>query len=172
MAQVISFSMEEEKTAKNTPDGWTEVNLPKDLPTFTEANTFYINDEKFGASTTAADNTEAIQKALDAANDAGGGMVVVPQGEWLFGRITIGSKTVLHLCKNATLKLIAYGDQPDRTTKVPYITDKKNASDIVIEGESKETSIIEGQGAPWWDAVEAKESGLQRGSIIRMHQGE
>lgn len=172
VAQVISFSMEEEKTAKNTPDGWTEVNLPKDLPTFTEANTFYINDAKFGASTTAADNTEAIQKALDAANDAGGGMVVVPQGEWLFGRITIGSKTVLHLCKNATLKLIAYGDQSDHTTKVPYITDKKNASDIVIEGESKETSIIEGQGAPWWDAVEAKESGLQRGSIIRMHQGE
>ena len=68
VAQVISFSMEEEKTAKNTPDGWAEVNLPKDLPTFTEANTFYITD--FGASPTAADNTEAIQKALDAANSA------------------------------------------------------------------------------------------------------
>ncbi len=68
MAQVISFSMEEEKSVKNTPDGWAEVNLPKDLPTFTEANTFYITD--FGASPTAADNTEAIQKALDAANSA------------------------------------------------------------------------------------------------------
>ena len=106
MAQVISFSMEEEKSVKNTPDGWAEVNLPKDLPTFTEANTFYITD--FGASPTAADNTEAIQKALDAANSAGGGMVVVPAGTWMFGRITVGSKTVLHLCAEATLKLLAY----------------------------------------------------------------
>lgn len=170
MAQVISFSMEEEKSVKNTPDGWAEVNLPKDLPTFTEANTFYITD--FGASPTAADNTEAIQKALDAANSARGGMVVVPAGTWMFGRITVGSKTVLHLCAEATLKLLAYSDQPDHTTKTPYITGKSGASDIVIEGENNETSIIEGQGGPWWDAVEAKVSGLQRGSIIRFHQGE
>lgn len=170
MAQVISFSMEEEKTAKNTPDGWNEVNLPKDLPAFTEANTFYITD--FGASPTATDNTEAIQKALDAANNAGGGMVVVPKGTWMFGRITVGSKTVLHICAEATLKLLAFSDQPDYTTKTPYITGKSGASDIVIEGESKATSIIEGQGGPWWDAVEAKVSGLQRGSIIRFHQGE
>ena len=169
-AQAISFSMEAEAAAKNTPDGWTEVDLPKDLPTFTTANTFYITD--FGASTTSTDNTTAIQKALDAANEAGGGMVVVPAGEWLFGRITIGSRTVLHLCAGATLKLLAYADQPDHTTKTPYITDKKGATDIVIEGESAETSVIEGQGDPWWDAVEAKESGLQRGSIIRLYQGE
>ena len=166
---VISFSMEVEQAAKNTPEGWTEVDLPKNLPAFTEANTFYITD--FGAATTAADNTKAIQDALDAANKAGGGMVVVPAGEWMFGRITVGSKTVLHICANATLKLQAYADQT-HTTKDPYITGKSNASDIVIEGESRETSIIEGQGGPWWDAVEAKESGLQRGSIIRFHQGQ
>ncbi|WP_081773280.1 glycoside hydrolase family 28 protein [Prevotella sp. P6B4] len=169
-AQVIDFSMAEEIAGKNTPEGWTEVNLPQSLPTFTDANTFYITD--FGATTTNADNTQAIQAALDAANNAGGGMVVVPAGEWLFGRITIGSKTVLHLCAHATLKLLAYSDQPDHTTKDPYIKGKNGASDIVIEGESSETSIIEGQGAPWWDAVEQKVSGLQRGSIIRFSQGQ
>ena len=171
-AQAISFSMEAEAAGKNTPEGWKEVDLPKNLPTFTEANTFYINAEEFGASTSSADNTTAIQAALDAANKAGGGIVVVPAGEWMFGRITIGSKTVLHLCAGATLKLLAYSDQPDHTTKVPYITGKSGASDIVIEGESNETSIIEGQGGPWWDAVEKKESGLQRGSIIRFYQGQ
>ena len=169
MAQVISFSMDTETMSKNTPEGWTEVELPKNLPTFTEANTFYITD--YGASTTSADNTTAIQKALNAANSAGGGMVVIPEGVWMFGRITIGSKTVLHLCKNATLKLLAYADQPDHTTKTAYITGKSNASDIVIEGESKETSVIEGQGAPWWKAVEDEEDGLERGSIIRFYQG-
>ncbi len=169
-AQVINFSMAEEAAAKNTPEGWTEVDLPQNLPVFTADNTFYITD--FGAKTTAADNTKAIQDALDAASNAGGGMVVVPAGEWMFGRITIGSKTVLHLCAHATLKLLAYSDQPDHTTKDPYIKGKNGASDIVIEGESTETSIIEGQGAPWWDAVENKESNLQRGAIIRFSQGQ
>ena len=169
-AQVISFSMAEEMAAKNTPEGWTEVDLPQNLPAFTADNTYYITD--FGAATTLADNTQAIQKALDAAANAGGGMVVVPAGEWLFGRLTVGSKTVLHLCANATLKLLAYSDQSDHTTKDPYIKGKSGASDIVIEGESSETSVIEGQGGPWWDAVESKESGLQRGSIIRFSQGQ
>ena len=166
----VSFSMQAEAEAQNTPQGWKAVELPQGLPAFTAANTFDITD--FGAATTAADNTAAIQAALDAAHQAGGGMVIVPTGEWLFGRITIGSRTVLHLCAGATLKLLAYADQPDHTTKTPYITDKKGATDIVIEGESAETSVIEGQGGPWWDAVEAKESGLQRGSIIRFYQGE
>ena len=168
-AQTIRFSMEAEAADKNTPEGWTAVDLPQGIPAITEANTFYITN--FGASTSSTDNTTAIQAALDAANQAGGGMVVVPAGEWLFGRITVGSKTVLHLCANATMKLLAYSDQ-SHTSKVPYITGKSNASDIVIEGESKETSIIEGQGGPWWDAVENKESGLQRGSIIRFYQGQ
>ena len=166
----VSFSMQAEAEAQNTPQGWKAVELPQGLPAFTAANTFDITD--FGAATTAADNTAAIQAALDAAHQAGGGMVIVPTGEWLFGRITIGSRTVLHLCAGATLKLLAYADQPDHTTKTPYITDKKGATDIVIEGESAETSVIEGQGGPWWDAVEAKESGSQRGSIIRFYQGE
>ncbi|MBQ6202671.1 MAG: hypothetical protein IJK46_01090 [Prevotella sp.] len=170
-AQVISFSMDEETVAKNTPDGWNEVQLPNGLPNFTEANTFYINDAQFGASTSSADNTKAIQAALDKAASSGGGMVVIPAGEWLFGRIRVGSKTVLHLCAGATLKLLPYSEQT-HTLKDPYICGKSGASDIVIEGESKETSIIEGQGGPWWDAVEAKESGLQRGSIIRFSQGQ
>ena len=166
----INFSMQAEAEVQNTPEGWAAVELPKNLPAITAANTFNITD--YGAATTSADNTAAIQAALDAAHQAGGGMVVVPAGEWLFGRITIGSRTVLHLCAGATLKLLAYANQPDHTTKTPYITDKKGATDIVIEGESAETSIIEGQGGPWWDAVEAKESGLQRGSLIRFYQGE
>ena len=170
-AQVIPFSLAEEAASQNTPEGWKAVDLPSGLPAFTEANTFYINDARFGASETAADNTAAIQAALDAADKAGGGMVVVPEGTWMFGRIQMGSKTVLHLKAGATLKLLAYADQPDHTTKTPYIMGKSGASDVVIEGESRQTSVIEGQGADWWKAVEQKVSGLQRGSLIRFKQG-
>ena len=170
-AQVIAFSMDEEAAGKNTPEGWTEVKLPQNLPTFTAENTFYINDAQFGASTSSDNNTAAIQAALNKAASAGGGMVVVPAGEWLFERLTIGSKTVLHLCAGATLKLLPYSAQ-SHTNGDPYIKGKSGASDIVIEGESNETSIFEGQGGPWWDAKENNEEGLQRGSFIRFSQGQ
>lgn len=165
-SQTISFSMEEELTNQNTPEGWTAVQLPKNLPAITESNTFYITS--YGASQSSSDNTAAIQAALNAVPSTGG-MVVVPAGTWMFGRIQIKSKTILHLCAGATLKLLAYADQI-HTSKTPYITNKPDACDIVIEGEGN-TSVIEGQGGPWWDAVENKESGLQRGAIIRFENG-
>ena len=164
-----TFSMASEASSQNTPSGWTAVDLPTGLPEITTANTFDITT--YGASTSSSDNTTAIQAALDEAESAGGGMVVIPAGEWMFGRIQVGAKTILHLSAGATLKLLAYSDQPDHTIKTPYITNKSNATDIVIEGESKSTSIIEGQGGPWWDAVESNESGLQRGSMIRFTSG-
>ena len=165
VAQVIPFSMEEEKNQQNTPEGWNAVQLPN-LPALTESNTFYIT--AYGATTESSDNTAAIQAALNAVPTTGG-MVVVPAGTWMFGRIQIKSKTILHLCAGATLKLLAYADQI-HTSKTPYISNKSGACDIVIEGEGN-TSVIDGQGAPWWDAVEQKESGLQRGSLIRFENG-
>ncbi|MBO4660898.1 MAG: hypothetical protein J5610_05520, partial [Prevotella sp.] len=100
-----AFSLESEAANQNTPDGWTAVDLPTGLPTFTSANTFDITT--YGASTSSADNTAAIQAALDAAAAAGGGMVVVPAGTFLTSYLQIGSKTVLHLSAGATLKMLA-----------------------------------------------------------------
>lgn len=164
-AQVISFSMEAEASDKNTPEGWTEVDLPKDLPNFTDANTFYITN--YGASTESADNTKAIQDALNAASSAGGGMVVIPAGEWLCNTIQVGSKTVLHLCAGATLKWLAYGDR-SITEGNNFIINKNTPYDVVIEGEGN-TSIIEGQGGPWWEHY--KDSGVKRGAVIRFSKG-
>ena len=111
-----------EQNAQNTPEGWTAVELPQ-LPTITSENTFNIKD--YGASTTAEDNTKAIQKALDAVPTTGG-MVVIPAGTWMFGStdqmtsktevLSIKSKTVLHLCAGATLKLVEYGKAPNNKT--------------------------------------------------------
>lgn len=163
-----------EQIAQNTPEGWTAVNLPQ-LPTITSANTFNIKD--YGASTTAEDNTKAIQKALDAVPSTGG-MVVIPAGTWMFGStdqmtsktevLSIKSKTVLHLCAGATLKLVEYGKAPNN--KTVFIGCKnKNQSDIVIEGEG-ETSIIDGQGTRWWKARDNKET-FNPGAMIRFEKG-
>ena len=163
-----------EQNAQNTPEGWTAVALPK-LPAITSANTFNIKD--YGASTTAEDNTKAIQKALDAVPSTGG-MVVIPAGTWMFGStdqmtsktevLSIKSKTVLHLCAGATLKLVEYGKAPNNKTL--FIGCKnKNQSDIVIEGEG-ETSIIDGQGTRWWKARDNKET-FNPGAMIRFEKG-
>ena len=165
-----------EQNVQNTPAGWTAVNLPQ-LPAITSANTFNIKD--YGASTSAADNTKAIQKALDAVPSTGG-MVVIPAGTWMFGStdqmtsktevLSIKAKTILHLCAGATLKLVEYGKAPNN--KIVFIGGKnkgKNVTDVVIEGEG-ETSIIDGQGARWWLARENGET-FNPGAMIRFEQG-
>lgn len=165
-----------EQNAQNTPAGWTAVNLPQ-LPAITSANTINIKD--YGASTSAADNTKAIQKALDAVPSTGG-MVVIPAGTWMFGStdqmtsktevLSIKAKTILHLCAGATLKLVEYGKAPN--TKTVFIGGKnkgKNVTDVVIEGEG-ETSVIDGQGARWWLARENGET-FNPGAMIRFEQG-
>ena len=173
-AQTTFAGITAEQNAQNTPEGWTAVELPQ-LPAITSANTFNITN--YGASTSAADNTKAIQKALDAVPTTGG-MVVIPAGTWMFGStdqmtsttevLSIKSKTVLHLCAGATLKLVEYGKAPNN--KTIFIGCKnKNQSDIVIEGEG-ETSIIDGQGARWWLAKEQSET-FNPGAMIRFEQG-
>ena len=173
-AQTTFAGITAEQNAQNTPEGWTAVELPQ-LPAITSENTFNITN--YGASTSAADNTKAIQKALDAVPTTGG-MVVIPAGTWMFGStdqmtsktevLSIKSKTVLHLCAGATLKLVEYGKAPNN--KTVFIGCKnKNQSDIVIEGEG-ETSIIDGQGARWWLAKEQSET-FNPGAMIRFEQG-
>lgn len=175
-AQTTFAGITAEKNAQNTPEGWTAVELPQ-LPAITSANTLNIKD--YGASTSAADNTKAIQKALDAVPTTGG-MVVIPAGTWMFGStdqmtsktevLSIKSKTVLHLCAGATLKLVEYDKAPNN--KTVFIGGKnkgKNVTDVVIEGEG-ETSIIDGQGARWWLAKEQSKT-FNPGAMIRFEQG-
>ena len=154
----------EEQSTQNTPEGWTAVALPQ-LPAITAANTFNITS--YGASTSSADNTKAIQNALDAVPSTGG-MVVIPAGTWLCGALQIKSKTIFHLAKNCTLLQQPYGTFPNNKTN--FIREKKNATDIVIEGEDKETSIIDGQGEAWWRALDNGTS-LNRGALIRFNSG-
>ena len=168
------MGIENEKAAQNTPEEWNTVELPQ-LPTISASNTFNIID--FGALISATDNTKAIQKALDAV-PATGGMVVIPEGTWLFGNkeemtsstevLSIKSKTILHLCAGATLKLADYDIAPNNKTIFIGCKNRRQ-NDIIIEGEG-ENSIIDGNGAKWWLAKENKET-FNPGSMIRFEQG-
>ena len=155
-----------EQSAQNTPEGWTAVALPQ-LPAITSANTIDLT----GKLSATADNTVAIQAALDQVPSTGG-MVIIPKGTWLFGdgnatkkNLIIKSKTILHLAAGCTLKLQPYGTALNNKTNFITCVKKSNTSDIVIEGED-ETSVIDGQGARWWLARENGET-FNPGAMIR-----
>ena len=164
----VFAGIESELSAQNTPDGWTAVALPQ-LPSIKSSNTFVITD--FGATTDSEDNTSAIQSALNAVT-SDGGMVVVPAGTWMFGsaQLKIKSKTILHICADATLKLRPLAEISKMNAKVNFITGVDNSTDIVIEGEG-ETSVIDGQGADWWLAKENGDT-FNPGAMIRFTKGQ
>lgn len=159
-----------EQSAQNTPEGWTAVVLPQ-LPAITSANTIDLT----GKLSATADNTVAIQAALDQVPSTGG-MVIIPKGTWLFGdgnatkkNLIIKSKTILHLAAGCTLKLQPYGTALNNKTNFITCIKNSNTSDIVIEGED-ETSVIDGQGARWWLARENGET-FNPGAMIRFEKG-
>lgn len=97
---------------------------------------------KFGARGDGAVlDTAAIQSAIDAANKAGGGVVLLPAGRYLSGSLVLKSHVELHLAKGATL----FGS----TSRADYqrvrwyaLLLAKGQEDIKLSGEG----MIDGQG--------------------------
>jgi len=72
------------------------------IPNFNKCKQYSIVD--FGAVSGDKNKTsEAINKAISKANKAGGGIVVIPEGEWLTKKIHFKSNVNLHLNKGAVL---------------------------------------------------------------------
>lgn len=162
-----------EMAAQVTPEGWYPVSLPS-IPVITSANTVTAN-----VSEGSQDNAAAIQAAIDAVPNAGG-MVVIPAGIYLSGPIKVKSKLVLHLSAGTTLRLLPYGTYPSENAYKDYRGSYKNmyfisgsstVNDLIIEGESQETSVIDGQGAAWWQAYD-EYGKFDRPSLIRVQKGE
>ncbi len=78
------------------------------IPDFSKTKAFDIRN--FGAVTGDIDKISvAIERAIDKACRAGGGRVIVPQGEWLTKKIHLKSNVNLHLEKGAVL---LFSDNP------------------------------------------------------------
>ncbi|MEJ6979455.1 glycoside hydrolase family 28 protein [Pedobacter sp. P351] len=84
--------------------------MPKiKVPDFTKSPKLVITD--FGAvSGNKAKISQAIQAAIAKANALGGGVVVIPKGEWLTGKVHLKSNVNLHLEKGA---LLLFSDDPN-----------------------------------------------------------
>jgi polygalacturonase len=89
-------------------------------------------------------NTKAIQKAIDQAHAAGGGMVIIPAGKFVSGSIVLKNGVELHLLRGAVL--LGSTDITDyiklnRWGKALIMAD--SASDISVSGKG----IIDGRGS-------------------------
>lgn len=105
------FSFNEEKETVTLTE--VKVKAPFEMPAiyipnFDKAKKLLITD--FGAiQGDKTKNSQAIAQAIDKANKMGGGIVVVPKGEWITGKIHFKSNVNLHLEKGAVL---LFSDDP------------------------------------------------------------
>ena len=101
-------------------------------------------------------NTEAIQQAIDDCAAAGGGTVLVPEGNYLTNPLFLKSNIQLKLDKNATLVASTEIDAYRANDQTKYAEAENNwlpfisiadANNVAIVGEG----TIDGQGAVWWE---------------------
>lgn len=108
-------------------------------------------------------STDAIQKAIDAANAKGGGVVLVPAGTYLCGPVTLYSNITLYMEKDATLLLNNdIKNFPSRGKSYLNFISASDAKNITIAG----NGIINGNGEVWWKAFRGKELTLRRPQLI------
>ena len=121
------------------------------------------NVEDFGAIADGKTvNTEAIQNAIDAAFENGGGKVVVPPGTFVSGTIFLKSNVNFHVELGATLlgspnlddyTELSWGHNKDRQPWHLIYAD--SVTNIAITGEG----TIDGNGEYFWEEYEKDEKG-------------
>jgi hypothetical protein len=100
-------------------------------------------------------DTEAIQKTIDAAHTAGGGVVVFDPGTYLTGALFVKSHVELHLGEEVVLEAIQDNSHyPQLPTRIAGVEMKWPAAVInVYEQENVRITgkgLIDGKGPYWW----------------------
>lgn len=128
---------------------------------------------KYGAVTGAEkDSGEAIAKAIDACNRAGGGRVVVPAGIFYTGAIHLRSNVNLYISAGATLRFIA-----DPKKYLPAVFTRFEGTELMnyspfIYADGQENLGVTGEGTldgqcsreNWWSWTSAKPWGQPVGA--------
>jgi polygalacturonase len=101
-------------------------------------------------------DTRAIQEAIDAANEAGGGVVSFPPGVFLSGAIFVKSNVELRIDEGVTIKAIQDDSQyPEIWSRIAGVEMDWPAALINIYKEKNVRitgkGIIDGNGKYWWD---------------------
>ena len=123
-----------------------------------------FNITAFGAiSDKTTDNTLAIQSAIDAANKAGGGRVVIPSGTYLCGPLTFTSNLNLQIDSMAILRFLPIDRYPGGMVEGNNFISGTKLHDVAITGKG----TIDGQGSPWWPHYKEKDVKRPRMIVLR-----
>jgi len=102
-----------------------------------------FNVMEFGAKGDGLTNdATAIQKAVDACSKAGGGVVLLPAGNFLTGTIVLASNMTLRISPGATL----WGSRRMEDYAPPHLIYAKNVENLAIDGGGR----INGNGDAFW----------------------
>jgi polygalacturonase len=169
-------SMQEHHTRGKTPCAWVWLVMPllglsmvagcgsgvhSQTSQASEAPAKVFNVRDYGAVGDGKTlDTQAIQKALDACGQAGGGTVLFPAGTYLSQPLTLRTKTTVQIESDATLLADTNQNEYLKTPGnwleakssgdfVPFIEGKK-LTDITLAG----GGTIDGNGAAWWGEAE------------------
>jgi len=116
-------------------------------------------------------NTEAINDAISACSDAGGGTVRIPAGTWLTGAIHLKSNVNLHLAEGALLR---FSEKPEDYLPVVFTRwagfECYNYSPLIYARDCRNIAVtgrgtLDGNGRPWWPWFER-----QADTAMRMYQ--
>lgn len=108
-------------------------------------------------------NTEAFEKAISSLSKRGGGHLVVPEGVWLTGLISLKDNIDLHLERNAVI--MATPDRRLHFKEKDGVREKK-CSPLISASKRKNISItgegcIDGNGAVWRPVKRSKVSDVE-----------
>ena len=95
-----------------------------------------------------ADDTAALQQAIDAAAAAGGGRVVLPAGRYVSRPLALRSRIDLHLEKDAVLVMSErFEDYPQGSNVFLKFLAAEGVEDVRVSG----PGTIDGRGQRWWE---------------------
>lgn len=115
-------------------------------------------------------NTEAFRKAISKLEENGGGKLIVPEGVWMTGLISMKDNIELHIERNAIIMaspekslFIKEKDGKKNTRCSPLISASKRKN-IAITG----SGVIDGNGALWRPVKRSKTSDTEWNEFKRM----
>jgi polygalacturonase len=117
-------------------------------------------------------NTKAIQAAIDAAHQAGGGIVTLPQGITVSGALFLKSNVELRLNDGVVLQAVNDDARyPNRWTRIAGIEMEWPAALINIYEQKNVRvtgkGVIDGNGAYWWEKFWGKD---RRGGMLKDYE--
>lgn len=108
-------------------------------------------------------DTSAIQRAIDACAQAGGGTVLVPRGEYLCGTLHLASHVTLHLDTGAVIR---QSRRPEDHPRARYLIIAQDAEQVAITGEGTLRGIGDGDLGRRADRSDAKMPEFRAGLVL------